>query len=289
MNWDDLKIFLDVTRQPKLEGAAAHLQMDATTISRRIKRLEQELGVTLFERTRRGHVLTPAGERLTSQAEAMESVSLDILSETASERSAAGRIRLGVTEGLGSAVIAPALKHFKHSHPKIDIDLISLSGFVSVPKRQADMSILLTRPAAGRLKVRKLSDYSLRLYGSRDYFEESPSIASRSDLQDHTLIGYVDDLIYSSQLRYFDELLPGLRPHICSPSILSQLEIVASGAGLGILPVFMAQKLPALVPVLPDDILVTRSFWLAVHQDVASLTRNRLMIEFLGDLMNHLP
>ena len=99
----------------------------------------------------------------------------------------------------------------------------------------------------------------------------------------------MDDLIYSSQLRYFDELLPGLRPHICSPSILSQLEIVASGAGLGILPVFMAQKLPALVPVLPDDILVTRSFWLAVHQDVASLTRNRLMIEFLGDLMNHLP
>ncbi|WP_439620217.1 LysR family transcriptional regulator [Hyphomonas sp.] len=289
MNWDDLKIFLDVTRQQKLEGAAAHLQIDATTISRRIKRLEQDLGLTLFERTRRGHVLTPAGERLASQVEAMESVSLDIRSETASEQSAAGRIRLGVTEGLGSAVIAPALRQFTEKHPKIAIDLIALSGFVSVPKRQADMSILLTRPAAGRLKVRKLTDYSLRLYGSREYLKKTAPVETRADLQSHVLVGYVDDLIYSSQLRYFDELLPGLTPHICSPSILAQLEIVASGAGLGILPVFMARRLPELEEVLPDDILVSRAFWLAVHQDVASLTRNRLMIEFLGELISGLP
>lgn len=289
MNWDDLKIFLDVTREQKLEGAASHLQIDATTISRRIKRLEHDLGLTLFERTRRGHVLTPAGERLASQVEAMESVSLDIRAETASEQSAAGRIRLGVTEGLGSAVIAPALNQFRADHPKIDIDLISLSGFVSVPKRQADMSILLTRPAAGRLRVRKLSDYSLRLYGSRGYLDKCPAIGSRADLQNHTLVGYVDDLIYSSQLRYFDELLPGLTPNISSPSIVAQCEIVAAGAGLGILPVFMARRFPDLVEVLPGDIQVNRSFWLAVHQDVASLTRNRLMIEFLGDLMSNLP
>ncbi|WP_084418502.1 LysR family transcriptional regulator [Henriciella litoralis] len=289
MNWDDLKIFLDVTRQQKLEGAAAHLQIDATTISRRIKRLEQQLGITLFERTRRGHVLTPAGERLASQVEAMESVSLDIRAETAAEQSAAGRIRLGVTEGLGSAVIAPALRKFKQAHTKIDVDLIALSGFVSVPKRQADMSVLLTRPAAGRLKVRKLSDYSLRLYATQSYLDQTEAISTRADLQDHTLVGYVDDLIYSTQLRYFDELLPGLTPQICSSSIVAQLEIVASGAGLGILPVFMAERSPDLVEVLPDDILVTRSFWLAVHQDVAALTRNRLMIDFLGDLMADLP
>ncbi|KCZ86121.1 LysR family transcriptional regulator [Hyphomonas adhaerens MHS-3] len=289
MNWDDLKIFLDVTRQQKLEGAAAHLHIDATTISRRIKRLEHDLGITLFERTRRGHVLTPAGERLASQAEAMESVYLDIRAETASEQSAAGRIRLGVTEGLGSTMIAPALKQFRESHTKIDIDLISLSGFVSVPKRQADMSILLTRPSSGRLKVRKLTDYSLQLYGARDYLKNSASIDSRADLQNHTLIGYVDDLIYSSQLRYFDELLPGLTPHLCSPSIVAQLEMVAAGAGLGILPTFMANRVPQLTPLLQSDISVTRSFWLAVHEDVASLTRNRIMSDFLVEALARLP
>ena len=289
MNWDDLKLFLDVSRRPKLEEAAAQIHLDATTISRRIKRLEQELGVTLFERTRRGHVLTVAGEKLVARVEAMESASLDILAERTSEQSAEGRIRLGVTEGLGSTLIAPALGDFKRLHPKIDIDLIALSGFVSVPKRQADMSILLARPSTGRLKVRKLSDYSLHLYGIDAYLDGRPEISSRDDLQHHTLIGYVDDLIYSAQLRYFDEVLPGLSPDLCSPSILAQFEMVSAGAGVGILPAFMARRNPKLQRLLADDIHVERAFWLAIHEDVASLTRNRLLSDFMVRLLHDLP
>ncbi|RIJ14318.1 LysR family transcriptional regulator [Henriciella mobilis] len=289
MNWDDLKIFLDVARQPKLDEAAAHLHLDATTVSRRIKRLETELGLTLFERTRRGHALTPAGEKLADRVEAMESLSFDIMAESTREQTAAGRIRLGATEGLGSAVIAPALADFRRAHPNIDVDLIALSGFVSVPKRQADMSVLLTRPSAGRLRVRRLTDYSLRLYGTAEYLAATPPVHSRTDLEQHTLIGYTEDLIYSSQLRYLDELLPGLTPHLCSPSIVAQLEMVAAGAGLGILPVFMADREPHLVPVLAGDIEVRRSFWLAVHEDVAGLKRNSLMAGFLAELLASLP
>jgi DNA-binding transcriptional LysR family regulator len=218
----------------------------------------------------------------------MESVSLDILSDSASEQMASGRVRLGVPEGLGAVVIAPALRDFRQQNPKIEIDLIALSGFVSVPKREADMSILLTRPTAGRLRVRKLADYSLRLYAARAYLKSNGPIRARSELSNHTLVGYVDDLIYSSQLRYFDEFLPGRTPDICSPSILAQLEIVASGAGLGILPAFMARGRSELQAVLPEDIIISRAFWLAVHEDVASLTRNRLMIEHLGDLIRDL-
>ncbi|WP_084397150.1 LysR family transcriptional regulator [Henriciella aquimarina] len=289
MNWDDLKLFLDVSRRRKLDDAAAQTHLDATTISRRIKRLEQDLGVTLFERTRRGHVLTVAGEKLVARVEAMETASLDILAESTTEQSAEGRIRLGVTEGLGSTVIAPALGRFKQVHPKIDIDLIALSGFVSVPKRQADMSILLARPSTGRLKVRKLTDYSLHLYGTARYLADHSQIRSRDDLQAHTLIGYVDDLIYSAQLHYFDELLPGLTPQLCSPSIVAQVEMVSAGAGLGILPTFMADRFPGLVNLLPDDICVTRTFWLAIHEDVAGLTRNRAMSDFLVETLARLP
>lgn len=289
MKWDDLRLFLAVSRQPVLEEAATALNMDATTVSRRLRRLEESLNETLFERTRRGHLLTPAGDRLIQSVESMESLTFDILSDRDAMTGAAGRIRLGVTEGLGSAVIAPSLTDFKRHHAEIDVDLISLSGFVSVPKRQADMSILLTRPAKGRLKVRKLADYSLKLYASEAHLDTHSPVLRKADLQDQTLIGYVDDLIYSSQLRYFDDLLPGLSPQLCSPSIVAQTEMVASGAGFGILPVFMARRYPALRQVLPDEIHVTRSFWLAVHEDVARLSRNRLMIDFLVDLLESLP
>ena len=288
MNWDDLRVFLAVARQPKLEAVAAQLNMDATTISRRIRKLESKLGDTLFERTRRGHVLTPAGEHLTKRVEEMESVSLDI--STGSEaKLAVGRVRQGVPEGLGATVVAPALKSFRAIYPKIDVDLIALSGFVSVPKREADMSLLLARPTSGRLKVKKISDYTLGLYATEDYLASAPPISSKDGLSAHTLIGYVDDLIYSSQLRYLDELVPGLTPDLCSPSILAQREMIAAGAGVGILPNFMAEKTDRLIRLIPGRINVVRTFWLAVHEDVARLKRNRHMIDFLTETLADLP
>ena len=178
---------------------------------------------------------------------------------------------------------------FSAQHPKIQVDLIALSGFVSVPKRQADMSVLLARPAAGKLRVRKLTDYSLQLYATQDYLDRHGAVEARADLQSHTLIGYVDDLIYSAQLRYFDELLPGLTPRLCSPSIRAQMEMTRAGAGLAILPVFMAQQAPELVRLLPEEINVRRSFWLAVHEDVAGLSRNRVMADFLAKLLRDQP
>ena len=289
MNWDDLKIFLDASRHRRLEDVATQTQLDPTTISRRLKRLEQTLGMILFERTRHGHRLTPSGEHLAATVEAMESVSFDIKTQSEIESSAAGRIRLGVTEGLGTAVIAPAVANFRALHPSIDLDVIALSGFVSVPKREADMSILLTRPTTGRLKVKKLTDYSLNLYGAQSYIETQPTVWKRGDLHCHTLIGYVPDLIYSAQLEYFKEVLPELNPQLCSPSIVAQLEMVLSGVGLGILPAFMAKRHAGLVRLLPQEISVSRSFWLAVHEDLASLTRIKLMINFLNELISGLP
>ena len=72
MKWDDLKIFLAIARRRKLADAATELKIDITTISRRIKRLEDDLGQTLFERLRSGHQLTAHGEKLLVTAEQIE-------------------------------------------------------------------------------------------------------------------------------------------------------------------------------------------------------------------------
>ncbi|GAB5459063.1 MAG: LysR family transcriptional regulator [Henriciella sp.] len=286
MNWDDLRLFLVVSRHAKLEEAAAVLRMDATTISRRLRRLESAIGDTLFERTRHGHILTSRGEDVARQAEAMETSWLSIEESGQTRQSVSGRVRLGVTEGLGAALIAPSMRRLAVEWPSLEVDLIALSGFVSVPKREADMSILLTRPQSGRLKIRRLADYTLHLYGSRNYLEKYGPIRSRAELQDHTLIGYVDDLIYSPQLRYFDEVLPGLHPQFASPSILAQLEMTRAGTGLCILPRFLASTCQELQVLLENDIRVERTFWLVVHEDVASFARIRVINDCVTDIMD---
>ena len=285
MNWDDLKLLLDVSRHPRLADVAARTGLDATTISRRLRRLETDLGLELFERTPKGHILTPAGQAIADKAERLEHTASEIASLSESEGPlTVGRVRLGVPEGLGSLLIAPAMAQFAARYPHLGLDLIALSGFVSVPKREADMSIMLTRPKAGRVKVRKLSDYVLQLYAHPDYLARTGPIRAVADLAEHSLIGYVDDLIYSAQLRYHEELAPGLMPRFCSPSIVAQWQMARTGAGIAVLPHFIAGDDPNLVRVLPDAVRLERAFWLAVHEDVHATSRVRAAGEFLDGL-----
>jgi DNA-binding transcriptional LysR family regulator len=285
MSWDDLRLLLDVSRHPRLADVAARTGLDATTISRRLRRLEADLGLELFERTPKGHVLTPAGQAVADRAEALEHTASEIaaLSDTESPL-AAGRVRLGVTEGLGSLLVAPAMAQFAQRHPHIGLDIIAVSGFVSVPKREADMSIMLTRPKTGRVKVRKLSDYVLQLYAHPAYLARTPPVLQVSDLAEHDLIGYVDDLIYSTQLRYHEDIAPGLTPRFCSPSIVAQWQMAREGAGIAVLPHFIAANDTNLVPVLQDEVRIERAFWLAIHEDVHGTARVRAVSEFLDRL-----
>lgn len=282
IHWDDIRFLLHVSRFSKLAKAAQHMAQDTSTVSRRLKRLESELGMLLFERTRQGHVLTRDGQKVVERAEIIEQNIQDIvaLSERADNR-VSGRVRIGVTEGLGAAVLAPAIADFSREYPAVELDLIAMSGFANVSRREADLAILLARPTAGRLRVRKLSDYTLKLYASADYLATANTPTTEADLKDHPLIGYVDELIYSPQLRYYSEVSADLKPTLCSPSIVAQLEMVRSGAGIAILPCFMAEQHDDLVCVLPDSVSVTRSFWLVTHEDVASLARVKAASEFI--------
>ena len=285
MNWDDLKLLLEVSRHPRLADVAARTGLDATTISRRLRRLETDLGLDLFERTAKGHMLTPNGQTVASRAEELEHAAAEVaaVSEPGGPQ-ATGRVRIGVPEGLGNQLIAPAVAGFAARHPRLGLDLIALSGFVSVPKREADMSILLTRPKAGRLKVRKLADYSLHLFASPAYLAAHSPIRDVTDLASHSLIGYVDDLIYSSQLRYHEEIMPGLSLRFCSPSIVAQWQMTRAGAGIGVLPNFMAANDPQLTRVVPGAARIERALWLAIHEDVHTLARVRATSEFLIEL-----
>lgn len=286
MNWDDLRIFLAVARRKKLASAAADLKLDITTISRRIKRLENSLGQTLFERLRTGHTLTSHGNNLFAYAEQIETGFETIgRSKDSAPNSPSGTIRVSVAEGFGAELLAPVLGQFKKRFPDIEIDLVSGSGFLSLSKREADVAIGLARSKSKHIVSQLLRTYKLHLYAHRNYFNSHPIVEALSDLENHTLIDYVDDLIYSDQLRYFEEHLSGYRPTIRSTSIIAQKNLVANGAGLAILPDFLAQQ--DLLKVLPHQIQFERQFWFSHHQSVAPLGKIKAFKDFaMSNLAN---
>jgi DNA-binding transcriptional LysR family regulator len=282
MRWDDLQFFLAVARTGLLASAARQLDVDATTVGRRIRRLEQALGQTLFEQGRDGHNLTEAGRKLLVQVEAIDRATTAIGGQEGEE--VRGRLRISASEGFGTWLIAHHLGQFAVDHPGISIDLAANSGFLDPSRREADVAILLGRPQRGPLISKKLTDYALRLYAGHGYLAVAPPLENVGDLRHQALVGYIPDLLYSPELRYMDEVLPGLEPRIRSSSINAQYRLIASGAGVGVLPCFIGDRDPLVARVLPD-IRILRSFWLVTHQDTRHLPRNSRFVEWLSTLV----
>ncbi|WP_394658020.1 LysR family transcriptional regulator [uncultured Novosphingobium sp.] len=273
-DWDDLRVFLAVARNRRVGPAARALGIDATTIARRLQRLEAALDSQLFEQVGADRILTLRGSALLAHAESVEGATLEALADVKGERhSLHGHIRLSVAEGFGTYILAPALPAFHAAHPGIRLDVITASGFLNPSKREADMAVMLARPQRGDLHVQKLGDYRLRLYASRSYLATRGEPQDRSALKDHALVGYVPDFLFSPELDYLDEVHTGLEASLRSSSIGIQRRLVIDGGGLGILPDFMVANAEDLVVVLPGDVVITRSFWLVTHSNQRKLAR----------------
>ncbi|MDR6858810.1 DNA-binding transcriptional LysR family regulator [Variovorax guangxiensis] len=282
MDWDNLRFFLELARSGTLVSAARRLAVDHTTVARRIQALEKEIGSALFAREAGGHRLTEAGRRLQPQVEAMEGAFLAVESAApAAQAGLSGLVRIGATEGFGTMVLAPQLARFAQQHPKLVIDLLAMPRLVHLSRREADIVISLERPARGPVVVSKLTDYVLRLYASADYLDAHPPIASREDLRGHTFISYVDDLLFSKELQYLDELYRPDAFALRSTSILAQHQATAAGAGIAVLPAFLAGRDPRLRTVLPGEANFTRTFWMSMPAENKHLARMQAVWAFV--------
>ena len=282
MRWDDLKFFLAVARSGQLTTAAKGLKVDNATVARRIRALELALDAQLFDRNPKGYSLTEVGQRLLPSAEAMETSTLEAQAQVQGrDESLEGVVRLGAPDGFGSIFLAPRIHKLARRHPKLELQLVAMPRIFSLSKREADLSIAVTRPKSGRLMVVKLTDYHLHLYASSDYLKANPPITQLEDLSQQTMIGYISDLIFDPKLDYMPILGRKVVPQISSTNLIAQLQATLAGAGVCILPDFMAGEQSALQPVLRKDFSLTRTFWIVSHENTASLRRIRETIDFI--------
>jgi DNA-binding transcriptional LysR family regulator len=282
-NWDDLRIFLAVARARRLAPAARLLGVDVTTVGRRLARLGEAMGAPLFETLGGERRLSETGQALLLHAETIEGAILAATEGDPRMLSVAGHVRLSLAEGLTTHVVAPRVAAFRREHPNIRLDLITASGFLNPSKREADIAVMLAKPRNRQLRAAKLADYRLRLYATGDYLAEFGMPADPAELQVHSLISYVPEHIHAIELDYLSEIHDGLVARLRSTSINVQHAMIRSGAGIGILPDFVALRDKALVAVLPDAVALGRSFWLVTHEDTHATPRIQAVTGWLRE------
>lgn len=282
-DWNALQSFLAVARCGRLTIAAQQLGIDHSTLSRRIVGLETSLQVRLFDRQPSGYTLTPQGEMLLTSAQTMESTALGILGHVAgASGKIAGTIRVGAPDGFGTHFLAPRLCNLARLHPDLTVQLVTLPRVFSLSKREADIAISLAPPVEGRLHTRKLTDYELGLYGASAYLAQHPPILSAADLKQHRFIGYIEDLIYASELNYLPLVSRDIHPFFASSNLVVQYQATIQGHGLCVLPGFMANATPGLERILPREIALQRAFYMITHSDMRDIARIRLTCDFIA-------
>jgi DNA-binding transcriptional LysR family regulator len=283
LDWDNLRYFIAVARAGKLTAAARRLGQDHTTVGRHIASLESAFRSKLFERRPDGYRLTEIGQRLYENVKTLESSVWEIQRDLAGQtQKIAGVVRIGAPDDFGNLFLAKHVGELQRLHPGLKIELITLPYTLSVSKREADIAIGVERPAEGRLFVRRLTDFEMRLYATRDYIDAHGPIDRPSDLARQTWIGPVSDFNSTALVDAQTELdcTPTLR-FACS-SLAGQLAAAINGAGVAMLPRYVADQEKSLEPVLPDNVKTMRAYHMVVHADLRDLPRVRTVTNYIG-------
>jgi len=285
-DWDDFRFLLAITRGGTVSAAARALNVDHTTVIRRIDRLERQLSAKLVDRRKTGYQLTEAGLRVAASAETLESTIAASQEEIGGSRAhLAGTVRIGAPDGFGTHFLAPRLTGFADRYPDLDLQLVATARLFSLSRREADIAISLALPTEGRVVGRKLTDYGLGLYAAPAYLARHPPILRRDDLPAHRFIGYIEELLYTPELDYLPLVSPKITPRLRSANLIAQANATLAGFGIAVLPHFIARDDARLTPVLPDEVRLLRSFYVLMHADSKDLARIRAVADAIYELV----
>ena len=285
LDWDYLRIFIHVARSGRLSGAAERLNLNHSTITRRMSAFEELIGTRLFDRSPQGVTLTNEGAELLVYAERIEQEAQMMMARVAGqEATLSGAVRVAVPEAFGVYLVTPLLAEFKAAHPGITIELIPDSRKLSLSRRDADLMVSTVQPSRGRMFISKLSEVGMGLYASREYLVARGTPASIAELAEHDFVAFVDDLLDTEDYMPLNQFVENPKVAFRSSSILSQQGAIDRGVGMGFLHDFAVPHTPDLVRVMPAAIQARRTFWLLVHADLRRIPRVRAVTGFLTRL-----
>jgi DNA-binding transcriptional LysR family regulator len=283
-DWNDLKAFLAVARGGSTLAGSKSLNVNQTTVARRIESLEAALGVRLFERGQTGSRLTEVGRDLVAEAEKVERAAAAFGSRAeAHQRGLAGAIKLTCTEILANLTITPAIAQFRRQYPEVVVDLVISDEPLDIAAGEADLAIRSGRALpVSDLVARKLADHDFALYCSREYAGRVGAPITPAELKDHDLIACETPQGVLPGVIWMLEQAGGKAPvHTCN-SLTNLAHAVRAGLGVAPLGCLLADADPELVRV--SDVIpeAGASSWIVTRRELKDTPRIRAFIDFLA-------
>lgn len=267
----DLEFLLAVSRGGTLAAAAERLGVDASTVYRSIQRLELGLGQRLFERSKAGYLPTELAQTLAQHAEQME-IALESARSAAQlqPEDVAGSVRITTTDSILHGLVAPELDILARHHPQLSFDLHTGNELANLTRRDADIAIRATRKPPQHLVGKHLGSISVALFAAPHspwadlpaaIAQQAPWIAPDDALPDHPTVLW--------RKKHYPKITPRYRVN----SILTVVELIERGMGVGMVPLFLAATRPNLRPLTGALDECATDLWLLTHPESRHLRR----------------
>ena len=283
-DWNQVRAFLATAEEGSLSAAARALGQTQPTLSRQVAALEEELGVTLFERAGRAMALTTAGMELLEHVKVMaEAANRISLSASGQSQVIEGRVAITATENVASQQLPAIVKKIHTIAPNIQIDILPSNEVQDLTRREADISIRHARPEQPDLIAKLLFETKAHLYASQDYLDQIGPVETLQDLETARFIGLDRNAEMIAYLADFGLNLSPDQFHYNSPSGRVLHELVRLGLGISILPQDIESYADAIVPILPDQFSIPIPVWLVTHRELHTSKRIRVVYDVLAE------
>lgn len=264
---DGLMTLLAVARLGRYTTAANSLGVNHSTVSRRLAALERALGGRLMVRAPTGWELTDLGQRALVAAERVEEA-ISTLTDSEHQHAAfSGTIRLGAPDAYSVHVAAPAMTELLSRYPQLSIEIISATQRARQVRSGLDLEVVVGKPEIRHATASHMFDYSLKLYATDDYLHQHGTPQTLADLTGHPLNFYVESVLAVDDLDRAVELLPRMRRGVASTNIIAHFTATLAGAGIGLLPDYVAAQDARLTPVLHGVFEHRLSYWVVGRRE----------------------
>ena len=284
-DWNRARAFLVSAEEGSFSAAARALAVAQPTVGRQVAALEEELGVTLFERVGTSLSLTTAGldlvEHVRTMAEAATRVSLTAAGKSTSLE---GSVCITASELISAHVLPPMLVELRRRHPGIHLEIVASNGTRDLRRREADIAVRNFQPTQPELVATKIGDRRAYFYATPGYLRRlgHPEDVDALIAAEPELFGFGHSDEMRNALARFG--LPLERRHfpILTENHLVQWEMCKRGAGICIVMEEVGDREPRVRRVLPDLGPLPVPLWLVTHRELRTSRRIRVVFDHLA-------
>ncbi|WP_370979479.1 LysR family transcriptional regulator [Agaribacterium sp. ZY112] len=279
MDWSNLSSFLAVAKYGKLAPAARALDINHSTIFRRLKQFEEQLGKQVFSRHNNSYELTDFGREILQHAQGVELAMAKLeRSVDGSDMRPSGTIRITTPANIAECFLPEYLTGFYKLYPEIKTEILVGDHHFNLDRREADIAIRANKHAPDYSIAHKLCEVPWRFMVSKAFIKKHGRPTTLSDLLKHPFIGSQGDLNLLPAFRWLEQQAnENIQTRANNLNTMSY--IAEAGLAVALLPA--DQKRAELIHLDIDVELEASRWWLISHPDLRNSLKIKLFKQHL--------